>query len=1227
MNHYYDDMTKLYQVTKTLQFGLKPLPATARYLSTHKITEGDKERHDTYIECKKILDGFYRYIIACMLDKEAVKQLEIDWGRLYKLRVSAFSKSIPAESKKTAMQEYSSESTAAKAKIIEYFKRKIGDLKRLEPTDIINTVSDSGSYQGYNFSDHDKQLLTTFKGFGGYFTKYKDNRNFIFSSMKRNSVSYRIVNDNFVIFADNITIFENLPKEVKIHIKETLEMSLHVDCERIFDPANYVEFISETGIEKYNMILGGKTLETGAKLQGINELLNEANQKGILPKRIQLSTLYKQIMSESNTFSFVDDKAFEEDEDVLNAVKEYSEIINKHLMEAVDTLCTAMLETAETEHIYVLPRKITAFSSILFGETNWWMISERIGKKKDKPISIDELEKQLNNDKPILSLLATEISKKITEMHEEYSASKDYLNGNRIGNAFQLKKYLDSIKAIYHTASILNTVEINNKSGESEEMCPDKDPVFYGILDNFCEPFVFGNLLYSRIQKYATRKEYSTEKYVLKFGNAQLGNGWDKNKERDYRCIILKKDETYYLGIYSKEYKSLMPESDDAIESAFQKMVYKQIPNASKYFSKKQINEKRGTPPHIYNLIQKNKSELSKKQLAELITYITDEFIPTYEMLQKPNGKPYFNFAFKTPEQYTSWNEFCADVDRYAYSTYWAYVGTETIETYINNGWLYLFEIYNKDSSPKAHGKQDLYTIYFNNVFSDENFRDPVFKLNGNAEFFFRPASIKDPFIHKEGTILFNKRFKNGLALTTELIDQINNKISSGITIRELQNEYPDIYFKTAKYDVIKNRRYTKDQYTIHLPITINRTAPEPKNVKISDTVLKKLAGDKTINILGIDRGERNLIYATVIDQSGKIIEQRSLNVINGFDYHDKLSTIESDRLYARQTWSGIGKIADYKKGYLSLAVNEICHMVMKYNAVVVMENLNASFKRIRSGISEKAVYREFENNLVKKLNYLVLKDGDTRTGYQLTDPFITVDALDKAAQSGIVFYIPAAYTSQIDPRTGFVNLFTRKELEYENREKTIQFLRKFNWITYNEDADCYDFNFTYSKFNLAKTDPTDTWTVSTIGKDRIVHHRTTTNQIEHEVIDVTAKLKKLFAEYNVTISSNMIDSICDVTKADFFKELLYLLKATLQIRYSDSVSDFILSPVIKNGKYFDSRSAAENEPKDGDANGAYHIALEGLRTIKQIDTEKWQITKEGVSRLTKYLEFCQSQS
>lgn len=59
-----------------------------------------------------------------------------------------------------------------------------------------------------------------------------------------------------------------------------------------------------------------------------------------------------------------------------------------------------------------------------------------------------------------------------------------------------------------------------------------------------------------------------------------------------------------------------------------------------------------------------------------------------------------------------------------------------------------------------------------------------------------------------------------------------------------------------------------------------------------------------------------------------------------------------------------MNKIKDLKEGYLSLVVRQIADMMIKYNAIVVLENLNVGFKRVRGGIAEKAVYQKFEKDV-----------------------------------------------------------------------------------------------------------------------------------------------------------------------------------------------------------------------------------------------------------------------
>ena len=129
------------------------------------------------------------------------------------------------------------------------------------------------------------------------------------------------------------------------------------------------------------------------------------------------------------------------------------------------------------------------------------------------------------------------------------------------------------------------------------------------------------------------------------------------------------------------------------------------------------------------------------------------------------------------------------------------------------------------------------------------------------------------------------------------------------------------------------------------------------------------------MHIIGIDRGEKHLNFYSVIDMQGNIVEQGTLNIINGVNYEKLLSEKAGERLQARQNWDTIGSIKDLKDGYISQVVHQLATLVLKYNAVIVLEDLNGGFKRGRQKI-EKSVYQKLELALAKKLSYLVLKDA-----------------------------------------------------------------------------------------------------------------------------------------------------------------------------------------------------------------------------------------------------------
>ena len=79
----------------------------------------------------------------------------------------------------------------------------------------------------------------------------------------------------------------------------------------------------------------------------------------------------------------------------------------------------------------------------------------------------------------------------------------------------------------------------------------------------------------------------------------------------------------------------------------------------------------------------------------------------------------------------------------------WTYISEADINKLDEEGKIYLFQIYNKDFAENSTGKENLHTMYFKNIFSEENLKNIVIKLNGQAELFYRKASVKNPVKHR----------------------------------------------------------------------------------------------------------------------------------------------------------------------------------------------------------------------------------------------------------------------------------------------------------------------------------------------------------------------------------------------------------------------------------------------------------------------------------------------
>lgn len=306
----------------------------------------------------------------------------------------------------------------------------------------------------------------------------------------------------------------------------------------------------------------------------------------------------------------------------------------------------------------------------------------------------------------------------------------------------------------------------------------------------------------------------------------------------------------------------------------------------------------------------------------------------------------------------------------------------------------------------------------------------------------------------------------------------------------------------------------------------------------------------------------------------------------------------------------------EIKEGYLSQVIHEISKLVLKYNAIIVMEDLNYGFKRGRFKV-ERQVYQKFETMLINKLAYLVDKSravdepGGLLKGYQLT--YVPDNLSELGSQCGIIFYVPAAYTSKIDPVTGFVDVFDFKA--YSNAEARLDFINKLDCIRYDASRNKFEIVFDYGNFRthhttLAKT----SWTIFIQG-DRIKKERGSYGW-KDEIIDIEARIRKLFEDTNIEYADghNLIGDINELEspiQKKFVGELFDIIRFTVQLRNSKSEKydgtekeyDKIISPVMdEEGVFFTTdsyiRADGTELPKDADANGAYCIALKGLYDV-----------------------------
>ena len=1246
----FDSFTNLYSLSKTLKFEMRPVGNTQKMLDNAGVFEKDKLIQKKYGKTKPYFDRLHREFIEEALTGVELIGLDenfrtlVDWQKDKKNNV--------------AMKAYENSLQRLRTEIGKIFNLKAEDwVKNKYPilglknknTDILFEEAVFGILKARYGEEKDTfieveeidktgkskinqiSIFDSWKGFTGYFKKFFETRkNFYKNDGTSTAIATRIIDQNLKRFIDNLSIVESVRQ--KVDLAET-EKSFSISLSQFFSIDFYNKCLLQDGIDYYNKIIGGETLKNGEKLIGLNELINQYRQNNKDQKIPFFKLLDKQILSEK--ILFLDE--IKNDTELIEALSQFAKTAEEKT-KIVKKLFADFVENNskyDLAQIYISQEAFNTISNKWTSETETFakylfeaMKSGKLAKyeKKDNSykfpdfIALSQMKSALlsisleghfwkekyykiskfqekTNWEQFLAIFLYEFnslfSDKINTKDGETKQVGYYLFAKDLHNLIlseqidipkdskvTIKDFADSVLTIYQMAKYFAVEKKRAWLAEYEldSFYTQPDSGYLQFYDNAYEDIV---QVYNKLRNYLTKKPYSEEKWKLNFENSTLANGWDKNKESDNSAVILQKGGKYYLGLITKGHNKIF---DDRFQEKFivgieggkyEKIVYKFFPDQAKMFPKVCFSAKgleffRPSEEilRIYNNAEFKKGETySIDSMQKLIDFYKD-------CLTKYEGWACYTFRHLKPtEEYqNNIGEFFRDVAEDGYRIDFQGISDQYIHEKNEKGELHLFEIHNKDwNLDKARdGKskttqKNLHTLYFESLFSNDNVvQNFPIKLNGQAEIFYRPKTEKDK--------LESKKDKKG------------NK-------------------------VIDHKRYSENKIFFHVPLTLNRTKND--SYRFNAQINNFLANNKDINIIGVDRGEKHLVYYSVITQASDILESGSLNELNGVNYAEKLGKKAENREQARRDWQDVQGIKDLKKGYISQVVRKLADLAIKHNAIIILEDLNMRFKQVRGGI-EKSIYQQLEKALIDKLSFLVDKGeknpeqaGHLLKAYQLSAPFETFQKMGK--QTGIIFYTQASYTSKSDPVTGWrPHLY----LKYFSAKKAKDDIAKFTKIEFVNDR--FELTYDIKDFQQAKEYPNKTvWKVcSNVERFRWDKNLNQNKGGYTHYTNITENIQELFTKYGIDITKDLLTQISTIDEkqnTSFFRDFIFYFNLICQIRNTDDSEiakkngkdDFILSPVEP---FFDSRKDNGNKlPENGDDNGAYNIARKGIVILNKI--------------------------
>ena len=1204
----FDSFTNLKPVIKSLKFKLIPEGRTQDFIDKNGIIKSAKSMDEKMQIMKGYIDEFHRDYISKVLDPDKMKDVftEDSLREAYELYKTGEKDKL----EKTLV------------KIEKNLHKSITDgevYKNMEKKEFIK-VHLIDFYTGNNDA---LNIITCFLKNTSSLRSFNEIRKRMYDvnddKKNGNTIPKRCVEDNLITYFKNIEVWNALNEKLSRgafmgsdYVAEAKTLMEQTGSDVIdFTLNNYYNFVSQKGIDLYNTFIGGISLEDGTIIKGLNNMINLHNQKCTSDEdKLPLFTvLYKQIMTKKSSFSFIDEM-ITSDEQVYSMVSGYADMVK----ECIPTLQDLFenIRDYNLAKIYITNNSHGRISNTLFGKYN--IIEDAITEdyNNNHPAKNKETKKYIADRKKYLDSISTYSIKQLNDIIGKGCDISAYFASFE-DNVYDFSRCLEEYKRYIKNINNVNfrrsreakavvrglldsIVEISRfiKTFLPAERPVDIDWDFYNTLLECHEEIDANKGVYNRVRNYATKKDYNKVELPIDFNSSdQFLGGWSNSDVS--QGVILLKDNKYYLGVISPEDKSCIIRRPKASSGDIYKLMdYNLLGEPSKCLPKRYMNNTYLNDETNKKLVSDYQDIINKYQARKNgdYEYTHDDEIRLIEYyivnLKRAGEDKRYNMTLQDAAYYSKEErpllKFINDISKQNYRINLVDVDASYINGLVDKGSLYLFRIYSRDLGEHSKGTKNLFALYWIALFTEKNLNENIYKLNGGASIQFREKSLDKTFVHKAGVPIENK------------------------------NKLYDRRTATYSYDIVKDKRFTYDMFSFSVSITVNYTA---KDFVKFNTLCNEYIRDnvKDMHIIGISRGIKNLIYYTVIDMNGNIVEHGSLNKIrneidNGdrhyaveTDYNALLTAREADNDRKQAEWDSEYTIKDLKDGYISRAIPEIAKLMIKYNAVLCLEDLSGNFKDKQKAI-EKTVYTDFENALISKLNLLVTNKDINYTGagsifkpYQLS--LVPNSKGDLHFQQGFVFFINPAYTSTLDPSTGFINLF---DTRYKGKENTKRFIGQLDSITYTGDV--YKIAFNYSRFkHLTIANMKADWIINTAG-ERIMYKKDkdTNNKAKYIKVNLTEEFDKLFEEYNIDKYGDIIEQIINADSAKLYDKFLTLFRLVLTFNNSFDDEYLYISPV--EGSIYNRKMI------NADCVGSYNIARKGLMAVEKITASNEDFVK-----------------